>query len=340
MLHVDEKFLNQISSALPLFKIKQRKPFLANFRCPFCGDSKKSIHKARGYAYEKGAGLNYKCHNCQYTTSLGNLIKRVNPSVYDEYVLENYQNTVARSRTAHSKPKFDFKSPDFKKSILDELMEPVSGLSPDHECVKYCDSRKIPNSVHHLLYYCSNIKKLEQLSEKYKDKMTSEEARLVLPVFNERGQITGCIARAIQDHPIKYLNVRLNEDLHMIYGMERVEKNKRVFVVEGPIDSLFLPNAIAVNTSALWIAEKALPFSEKTYISDNQPRNREIVKLMGKFQKQGMRCFVWPSNLTEFKDVNDLILGGWSSEKIVELVEKNSFRDLELMVKIEQWRKV
>ena len=51
MSYIDTKFLNLLSTRLPKFKRKSDK--LYNFRCPHCGDSKKSSNKARGFVYEK-----------------------------------------------------------------------------------------------------------------------------------------------------------------------------------------------------------------------------------------------------------------------------------------------
>ena len=70
-LITDSKFLRLISSRLRNFK--QKKDYLWNFSCPLCGDSKKNLSKARGYAFAKGVNLFYSCHNCGVGTNLANL---------------------------------------------------------------------------------------------------------------------------------------------------------------------------------------------------------------------------------------------------------------------------
>ena len=94
MLWIDTKYAGLISSSLPLFKVKQNNPYMANFRCPICGDSKKSKFKARGYLFTKKNELFYKCHNCGYGSSFGKLLKHVNSSLYDQYTLERYKQWI------------------------------------------------------------------------------------------------------------------------------------------------------------------------------------------------------------------------------------------------------
>ena len=49
--YIDIKFINLLSTRLPKFKRKSE--YLFNFRCPHCGDSQKSLTKARGFVYKK-----------------------------------------------------------------------------------------------------------------------------------------------------------------------------------------------------------------------------------------------------------------------------------------------
>ena len=56
--YIDLKFINEISGRLGQFKKKG--DYLFNFRCPHCGDSKKSKTKARAYLYQVKNDLFYK----------------------------------------------------------------------------------------------------------------------------------------------------------------------------------------------------------------------------------------------------------------------------------------
>ena len=87
---IDVKYINLLSAKLP--KFKRKSDYLFNFRCPHCGDSKKSSTKARGFVYRKKNDMFFKCHNCGMGQSLGNLIKFLDPIMYKEYALERFKD--------------------------------------------------------------------------------------------------------------------------------------------------------------------------------------------------------------------------------------------------------
>ena len=91
MIYVDAKYASMLAPRVRNFK--QQKDYLWNFSCPICGDSKKDKSKARGYIYRKDTSLFYKCHNCGYGSSLGNLIKEVDSRMYSEYSIEKFGAT-------------------------------------------------------------------------------------------------------------------------------------------------------------------------------------------------------------------------------------------------------
>ena len=101
-MYVDIKYLNLISHRLQRFKKKG--DYLWNFRCPYCGDSKKSQSKARGFVFRKKNDLFFKCHNCSMGTNLSNLIKTVDSKIHDDYILERYkEGTTATGRVVMSR---------------------------------------------------------------------------------------------------------------------------------------------------------------------------------------------------------------------------------------------
>ena len=118
---IDVKYINLLSPKLP--KFKRKSDYLFNFRCPHCGDSKKSSTKARGFVYRKKNDMFFKCHNCGMGQSLGNLIKFLDPVMYKEYALERFKDG-----KRDSEPEFDFKpskiiqSKTFTDKTLDELV--------------------------------------------------------------------------------------------------------------------------------------------------------------------------------------------------------------------------
>lgn len=330
--YIDIKFVNLLSPRLDRYKVKTSSPFTANFRCPICGDSKKNRHKARGYVFSRKGGLFYKCHNCGYGSSFGNLMKEVDPTLYNQYVMERYKEGNVRQSHANVTSIMDFEPRFKKKNLLDELLYPIK----DTPAEKYLRSRKIPESRWNELYYIDNIEKIEQLSDKYKDRIIGNEARLVLPFYDRDSRLVGVTCRALGDERLRYVTVRVNEDKPMVYGLDKVDITKDIYVTEGPLDSLFLDNAVAVGNTDLKQVSNLLPFERLVFIFDNQPRNIELVKIMERAADSGARMVVWPENILE-KDINDMILKGIDVQKVISTT---TFSGLELKLKLTKWKKV
>lgn len=331
---IDRKYAGLLSPRLERYAIKTNQPYLANFRCPICGDSQKNKWKTRGYLFEKKGGLFYKCHNCSHSSSLGNLIKELDEVLYKQYVLERYRDG-GHHRQSHANVSsiLDFSPPVFKKkSILDELLDPVVGTPAED----YLISRHIPKEKWGGLYYVDNMQKMEDLSEKYKDRIVGEEGRLVLPFYDRDGLLVGVTCRALGSERLRYVTVKISDTKPFIFNLDKIDLNKTIYVTEGPIDSLFLDNAVAVGNSDLKVISKYLPKEKIVLIFDNQPRNKQIVDIMTKAAKEGYRMVVWPSSIEE-KDINDMVISG--VDNIQDIIDNHIFSNLELMLELTLWRK-
>ena len=108
---------------------------------------------------------------------------------------------------------------------------------------------------------------------------------------------------------------------------------KKIYVVEGPIDSLFLDNCIAVAGADFNNVQGDL-----TVIYDNEPRNKEIVKQIEKTISQGRSVVLWPDSMKE-KDINDMILRDYSIDKIMEIINKNTYSGQRGEWEVRNWKK-
>ena len=108
MIWIDTKYANLLSSKLDLYKVKKHNPFLANFRCPICGDSQKSKTKARGYLWAASDGLVMKCHNCNASMGFDKFIEHVDERLYRQYKFEKFSGK-ANKKVAKENVKFDTK---------------------------------------------------------------------------------------------------------------------------------------------------------------------------------------------------------------------------------------
>lgn len=334
-LFLDQKYLSLISSRLPLFKRKGDK--LYNCRCILCGDSVKNRNKARGYFFVFKNDLRYKCHNCDVSMTFNNFLKKLDSNLFSQYTFEKYSegNTLKVNNTL---PVVKFEEPVFIKKesrLLDKFLKRVDELSFDHEAVQFCLDRKIPKNKLHLIYFIENIKNIVQLNDKYKELVKGEEPRLVFPFYDTDHQLTGVTCRAIRGEALRYITVKIKEEAPLIYGIKELNKNTPVKVVEGPIDSLFLDNCIAVSGTSFNKIE-SLSFDNPVLIFDNQPRNKELCKIVERNIDQGKQVVIWPQNIAE-KDINEMVLAGRNVNKIIE---QNVYSGLSAKVKFTAWKRV
>jgi transcription elongation factor Elf1 len=341
MLYIDAKFANILGSRLRNFKKKN--DYLWNYSCPVCGDSTSNKLKARGYIYRMKSDLFVKCHNCGHGTNLGNLIKYVDPKLYDEYVLERYKGGVDK----HSSHK-DVKETSVKlETPIEDLLEDdvlstlkrLDTLPITHPAVEYLIKRKIPKDMWSLLYFCPKFKKYtNSISFKFTNE-DDEHPRMIIPYFKPSGKCFAYQGRAYGAEEPKYYTIKVDETEEKIYGLDRVDYSKRILVVEGPIDSLFLPNCLAVSGSSFDTETIRGLKSNITLVMDNEPRNKDIVKQLAKYIESGYTVCMFPENIKE-KDINEMILSGKTTDEIVEIINTNTFTGIEAKLRFGTWRKI
>jgi len=336
-LYIDLKFVNMLSNKLERFQRKD--DYLFNCRCPICGDSQVKKSKARGYLYRKENDMFYRCHNCGFGTTLGKFIEQIDNLLYKEYVMEKFVKKDEQPKTEPNPDfAFDFK-PDFDKPsrLIDNLMDRLDTLPSDHEAVKYCQSRKIPKSQFHRLYYVDDIRTLSQLNTKYTQALNIKQPRLALPCITSDGQLSGLTLRGMRGEKLRYIQLKIKENDLQVFGLDTVNTDEEVYVVEGPIDSLFIDNAIACVGTAFGKVDK-LRLTFFTMIFDNQPRNKEVCKLIQDQIDAGNKVCIWPDYIYE-KDINEMITSGLTQDKIKYIISNNTYQGLEAQLQFTQWRK-
>ena len=341
-ISVESKYIRLISSRLRNFK--QKKDYLWNFSCPICGDSKKNLSKARGYVFQKGTNLFFNCHNCGVGTNLGNLIKQVDPSLHKEYVLERYKSGESGFSNFKS-PSFDIPAPRFDKVAKEkhfEHAEWVSKLPSGHFCLVYCTNRRFLSIMVDTLLFTPNYKKFCDALVPNHGKEITADARLVIPFYDKYNTLIGVSGRALEnsDYKLRYVTLRTNESQDkLIYGMDKVNTNELVKIVEGPLDSMFLNNCVGSGDSALIQTAKLIDAENKVLIFDNEPRNKEIVKLMEDAIKLGYNVVIWPDTM-EQKDINEMVMASFSPAEIERIISSNTFTGLRAQMKFISWKKI
>ena len=327
--YIDVKYVNIISPLLQQFKKKG--DFLWNFRCPYCGDSQKSRTKARGFVYRKKNDLFYKCHNCGVGTTLGKLIEHLDSKSYKDYIMERYKSGV---KTVNKEPEFKFNEPVFRSKDICSTLNSLSELGEDHPARKIIDRRNLPISSYKDLFLCPEFYKFTNnlIPNKFPS-LDGDHPRLLIPFRDEEGEVFAYQGRAFGNEQPKYLTIKLQER-DKIFGLDKIDKRKEVLVVEGPLDSLFLDNCIAVAGADVPNLD-----CDFTVVFDNEPRNKELLKQVEKTINRGHKICLWPEGM-EYKDINDMILGGYTKEEIQDLIKHNTYQGTTATLWFTKWRKI
>jgi transcription elongation factor Elf1 len=355
-VYIDRKFLGFVSSKLEQFRQKQTD--LYNFRCPYCGDSKKNKLKARGYVYRKSNDYFFICHNCGKSTTFAKFLEHVDGTSYKQYVLERY----ATGETGHH----NYKKPDFEQlkgnayarlqSTLDdsrgnstsvESVErtwrafedySIANLPEEHYARDYIKKRKIPEKFWDEILYVPKF--LDFLDKEFpnhgKDEVPNDD-RVVLLYTNEKGEITNVAGRALSETKIRYVTVKVSDE-KKVFGLHRLRKQERIYVVEGQFDSFFIPNCVASGDSNLGGLAAIFPELDVTLVYDNEPRNRDIVKQIEKSIDNGHSVCLFPESF-KGKDINEMIQNGLTSSEIKDIIDNNTFSGLQAKLRFTHWKR-
>jgi|TARA_B110000908_G_scaffold83221_1_gene99658 hypothetical protein len=336
MNYIDTKYVSLIGSRLRNFS--KKKDHLWNFSCPYCGDSSKKKNKARGFVYRTKNDLFFKCHNCAMGTTVAKLIEYVDSNLYKEYVMERYKDgsngTPYKGGYKTPKPKFDFTAPKFKPRL--GKLKTFAELENNHPAVSILSERSLPRDSWNDIYFCPKFFEFTntQVHNKF-PVLDGDHPRMIIPFRKENGQIFAYQGRSFGDEKQKYITIILDTEYPKIFGMDRVDPNLNIYVTEGPFDSLFLDNAVAVAQSDLRVPQ----FKDKAVlVPDNEPRNPEICKQIERCIEEGYKVCLWPSTIKE-KDINDMILSGKTSAEVLGIIHSNSHSGLKAQTVFNNWKR-
>ena len=319
---IDSKYINLVSSRLQ--KFKRVKADLYNFRCPICGDSQKNRSKTRGYLYAIKANVNYKCHNCGASMSLNNFIKHIDPVIAKQYAFEKFKDGHTGRNFVTEEPIFQFEAPKFKQKL--DLPK-----ASDNAIAKlYLEKRKLNPTK---FYYADKFKAWSNTLKETFDSVEYDEPRIIIPLFY-KDNLVGFQGRSLGPNKVKYITVMISDSAPKIYGLDEIETNSSVYITEGPFDSTFIKNSVAMCGADADVRKWGI--SDPVWIYDNEPRNIEIVKRISNTIDKGDKVVIWPSNIVE-KDINDMVMSG---HNVQELVELNIYNGLEANLKFNIWKRI
>jgi len=329
-LYIDKKYVNLVSSSLEKFKWK--KVNLANCRCPICGDSEANKNKARGYFFGNTESYFYKCHNCGVSYNIYKFLEIVSPALFKQYCLDKFKekNTKLDFDTEKQEPQPSYISG--VKPIYDMIDE----LSPDHVAIKFLKKRNIPENKWNRFGFTKQFGVFARtFNPEYKN-LLEEDERIIIPIFDEHNQLVGVQGRSVGNVKPKYITLKKSDNMKLVYGMDTVDKSKPIYVVEGPIDSLFIPNSIAVLGLGNFLdVRNKFPVQDLIFILDNEPRSRSVCNVIKDLINKNEKICIFPTNIID-KDINDMVLNGINVDGIIR---ENTHKGASAMMAYTTWRK-
>jgi hypothetical protein len=276
------------------------------------------------------------CHNCGVSTTFYNFLKQVDESLVKDYQLERYKNGTQYANT----PSPDFteakEKPVFKERIQ---LESIINLPEAHFAKRYVESRKIPLAFKSQLYFAPDFAAFVQTLGVEKVGLKPDDQRLVIPFFDEKKNLVAVQGRALGESKLRYITIKLHDDNQKVYGLDRINQDEMIYVVEGPIDSMFLNNAVATADANLESITKVFDKSKVTLIFDNEPRNKQIVEKINLAIDNHFNVVIWPEFI-DSKDINEMVLDGFSPDEIQDIISKNTFVNLRAKMEFVNWKKI
>jgi transcription elongation factor Elf1 len=340
-MYTEIKYLNLLS--IRLDKFKQRKDYLWNFRCPLCGDSQRNKNKARGFVFQVKGNLRYKCHNCGASHTFEKFLENQDPVLYKQYRLEKFEDSgksqknqanlrkVKSATKAFQERMNDFQFEVLKPNILSDL-ERIDSLNKSHPAREYLLNRRLPTEA---LYYTEKFQ--EWVNSVKPDTFPSsnkDEPRIIIPFISKEGDVFGFQGRSLCSDGLRYITILLDEEAPKIFGLNTINYDKRIYITEGPFDSLLIGNAVAM--AGADVRADVLDGCDLVYVYDNEPRNKEICRRIKSHIERGDSVVIWPSVLKQ-KDINDMVLAGIDVE---DVIRSNTFSELTATLKLKDWTKV
>jgi hypothetical protein len=352
MDHVDYKYMMLASPRLELFKDVGNGIY--NFRCPFCGDSKKNKNKARGYFFPLENTVVFKCHNCGKSVGLSGFLQEIDQGLFTQYKLEKFgkpskKREISCELSTQRHKEFAAKTKDLLKECY-KLSNVPDDLLP---VLEYAKSRQIPPILFDYLYAARSLNDISRHIERYKDKKFPDSATLVIPFFKRDGNCGFIQCRSIEsDIPnrLRFVTFEIDKSAPKLWGEFRVNWSRPIYVLEGPIDAMFIINGVAIAGAAhsgtlTYIKEQQIEARGSLFLRDiclcydnDYLSNPDVMNQLTRRIDEGFSVVLYDKKF-KFKDINDAIKGGWGIQDINTYVRERTFNGLAAKLELSRLRR-
>jgi hypothetical protein len=256
--------------------------------------------------------------------TFSNFLKQLDPVIHKQYVFERFKNNSTGRGTVVEEPTFKFEEPKFKTKLSIPLCSEVQRGR------EYLQKRRLDPEK---FYWAEDFTGFINSIKPTFGSNVPKESRIVIPLYYNKNLI-GVQGRSLLPNSVKYITTIFYNDAPKIYGLDTIRKSSPVFVTEGPFDSTFIRNSIAMCGADGDVGKWGV--STPVWVYDNEPRSKEITARISDTIAKGDSVVIWPSNIHE-KDINDMVLAGHDVQSIVE---SNVYKGLEAKLKFNTWKRI
>jgi hypothetical protein len=224
---------------------------------------------------------------------------------------------------------------------FNKLIYRIDMLPKDHDAPQYLASRSIPETAWKTMMWTPTFMAFVNsvVPDKFNERSLSNDyPALILPMIDKDNVVFGFQGRSLVDDPYipRYISIMLDENKERLFGLNRVDMNKKFYVVEGPLDSLFLDNSIAVCGSDMQRVEG----TNAVFVTDCEPRNKQIVGKIQKLIEANRKVCLLPPEVFSGEDINDMIDAGYTQEEIHDLLDMHTYQGAVAFIQFQKWRRV
>jgi hypothetical protein len=303
-----------------------------NAECCICGEGSSAGRKRRLFYFVNDRY--FYCFNCSRSWQEINWLQEVSKKSFTEILKESkqYDNTsdiIRQLSATEALPKLE----------VPYLPEDSVNLT-DRSQIDYYKGTTQEDIINQALDYCHKrrlfiaINKPKSLYLSFEDKV--HKNRLIIPFYSEKNKIESYQSRSLNgDEYPKYLT-KYGEKC--FYGENNINPDvPYIFVFEGPIDAMFVQNAVAIGGATT--TEKQMQFLNKCigyeviYVYDNDKNNEEMDAKIQKLIKQNKRLFIWSKEFSKFKDINEVCISLQLNEFPYKYIVDNSYTGIEAQLK-------
>ena len=311
----------------PVYKKYQR---VYNAECCVCGEGHSAGRKRRLFYFPDDRY--FYCFNCSRSWSELNWIHEISKKPVYEILKE--------TKTFHSSKEIQTKiakQNEIVKAVdIPALPDDAIDIFDSNQVTFHKEEKLVKSSIEYAqkrrLFTAVNRPKSLYVS--LRDKV--HKNRLIIPFYGEAGKVESYQSRSLDgDIYPKYLTKYGEKSL---YGENNIDNDiPYIFIFEGPIDAMFVKNAVAVGGSSM--TDKQESFIKKCvdkeiiYVYDNDKNNKEMSKKIKNLIKQNKKLFVWPKEFKKFKDVNEICCNLHLDELPYKFIVQNSYSGVEALMK-------